>query len=98
MMFLYGYGVKQEPQKALKLFGMAAEQGSADAQLHLGQIYYQGMGVKRFLEFSKYKINQIFRRDFKQALKYFQLASQSGHILAIYNLAQMHAKGWKINS
>jgi SEL1 protein len=34
-----------------------------------------------------------FNRDFKQALKYFQLASQSGHILAIYNLAQMHAKG-----
>lgn len=32
-------------------------------------------------------------RDFKQALKYFQLALQSGHILAVYNLAQMHAKG-----
>ena len=41
-------------------------------------MHFQGIGLKR---------------DFKQALKYFQLASQSGHILAIYNLAQMHAKG-----
>ena len=32
-------------------------------------------------------------RDYKMALKYFQLASQSGHVLAFYNLAQMHATG-----
>lgn len=65
MMFLYGYGVKSDPQKAIKLFALAAEQGlllllflkkvifkgSPDAQLHLGQMYYQGLGVKRFLLF-----------------------------------------------
>jgi len=33
------------------------------------------------------------RRDYKQANKYFSLASQSGHVLAFYNLAQMHATG-----
>ena len=33
------------------------------------------------------------RRDYKMALKYFTLASQSGHVLAYYNLAQMHATG-----
>lgn len=33
------------------------------------------------------------RRDFKQAVKYFQMASQNGHILAYYNLAQIHATG-----
>lgn len=27
------------------------------------------------------------------ALKYFTLASQSGHVLAFFNLAQMHATG-----
>ena len=32
-------------------------------------------------------------RDFKMAIKYFNLASQGGHVLAIYNLAQMHASG-----
>lgn len=33
------------------------------------------------------------KRDYKQALKFFNLASQAGHILAFYNLAQMHATG-----
>lgn len=33
------------------------------------------------------------RRDYKLANKYFNLASQSGHVLALYNLAQMHATG-----
>ena len=33
------------------------------------------------------------RREYKMALKYFNLASQSGHVLAYYNLAQMHATG-----
>ena len=33
------------------------------------------------------------RRDYKMAVKYFNLASQSGHMLAFYNLAQMHATG-----
>ena len=31
--------------------------------------------------------------DYKMAVKYFNLASQSGHILAFYNLADMHATG-----
>ncbi len=33
------------------------------------------------------------KRDYKLANKYFTLASQSGHVLAFYNLAQMHATG-----
>lgn len=33
------------------------------------------------------------KRDYKMANKYFNLASQSGHVLAFYNLAQMHATG-----
>lgn len=36
---------------------------------------------------------QGVRRDYKLANKYFTLASQSGHVLAFYNLAQMHATG-----
>lgn len=32
-------------------------------------------------------------RNYKLAIKYFQLASQSGHILALYNLGFMHASG-----
>ena len=33
------------------------------------------------------------RRDYKLAVKYFNLASQGGHVLAFYNLAHMHATG-----
>lgn len=33
------------------------------------------------------------KRDYKYALRYFNLASQNGHVLAYYNLAQMHATG-----
>ena len=33
------------------------------------------------------------RRDYKMAVKFFNLASQGGHVLAYYNLAQMHATG-----
>merc|ERR1712223_1990425 len=46
--------------------------------LHLGNMYYNGWGV---------------RKDFKMAIKYFNLASQSGHVLAFHNLADMHATG-----
>ena len=33
------------------------------------------------------------RKDFKMATKYFNLASQSGNVLAFFNLAEMHATG-----
>ena len=33
------------------------------------------------------------RKDYKMATKYFTMASQNGHVLAFYNLAQMHATG-----
>lgn len=33
------------------------------------------------------------KRDYGRANKYFHLASQSGHVLAFYNMAQMHATG-----
>ena len=33
------------------------------------------------------------KKDYRQALKYFTFASQSGHVLAFYNLAMMHTIG-----
>lgn len=52
--------------------------GWVDGQLHLGNMYMSGVGI---------------RRDYNLAAKYYNLAAQSGHILAIYNLAQMHGTG-----
>lgn len=49
--------------------------------------------VTAFL-FSPYRSDGIgVKRDYKQALKFFNLASQAGHVLAFYYLAQMHATG-----
>ena len=36
------------------------------------------------------------RKDHKAAIKYFNLASQGGNVLAFYNLAKMHASGWGV--
>ena len=33
------------------------------------------------------------KKDYRQAVKYFTFASQSGHVLAFYNLAMMHTIG-----
>lgn len=38
------------------------------------------------------------KRNYKSAIEYFQLASQSGNVLAYYNLAQIHATGISIRS
>merc|ERR1719427_447420 len=62
----------------MKYFSQAAEQGWVEGQLQLGNMYYNGIGVKK---------------DYRQAVKYFTCASQSGHVMAFYNLASMHATG-----
>ena len=41
-----GVGVKQDPQKGVKLFCKAARKGDIDATFELGQIYAHGHGVK----------------------------------------------------
>lgn len=41
-------------------------------------VFLDGIGVKK---------------DYRQAVKYFTFASQSGHVMAFYNLASMHATG-----
>uniref|UniRef100_A0A671YBW7 SEL1L adaptor subunit of SYVN1 ubiquitin ligase n=1 Tax=Sparus aurata TaxID=8175 RepID=A0A671YBW7_SPAAU len=104
-----GRGVEQNHQLALKYFQKAAEQGWVDGQLQLGTMYYSECVTvcmytcaQRVLVVHSITMASCHRyffygigvkRDYKQALKFFNLASQAGHILAFYNLAQMHATG-----
>jgi TPR repeat protein len=44
--YLRGVGVKVDKAKAAQLWGQAAEQGLADAQLALGSCYSFGLGVE----------------------------------------------------
>uniref|UniRef100_A0A8C3ATH1 SEL1L adaptor subunit of SYVN1 ubiquitin ligase n=1 Tax=Cyclopterus lumpus TaxID=8103 RepID=A0A8C3ATH1_CYCLU len=93
-----GRGVEQNPQRAYDYFTQAANAGNTHAMAFLGKLgtmYYSESVCRSTCAWcvcgTQYGIG--VKRDYKQALKFFNLASQAGHILAFYNLAQMHATG-----
>ncbi|EFP05318.1 CRE-SEL-1 protein [Caenorhabditis remanei] len=81
-MYMKGKGVKKNIEKALKLLTLSADKKNADGQMYLAELNYKGVPT-----------SEGNKRDFKKSVKLYQLASQNGHILAYYNLAQMHATG-----
>lgn len=96
LMYLYGKGVMKDYNKAFKYFLQAADQGWVDGQLQLGNMYFGNtfhIHANPKPKTQKFSGGQGVQRDYKLANKYFSLASQSGHVLAFYNLAQMHATG-----
>jgi len=56
--------VRQDYQKAAALFLEAAEQGDADAQYHLGEMYENGQGVKE---------------NAMKVYQYWKMAAMQGH-------------------
>ena len=58
--------------------GLAAEQGNADAQYGLGNMYADGIGV---------------RRDFYEAARWYRLAATQGNPYAQNNLGLMYETG-----
>ena len=48
LMYLYGKGVEKSHEKAFKHFQSSADQGWPEGQLHLGNLYFNGLGVKRY--------------------------------------------------
>lgn len=60
-MYLHGYGVPKDVERALALFTKAAAQGLTDAQHNLGDLYFFGQGTAR---------------DYRKAMHYFSLATQ----------------------
>jgi len=72
---------KQTPtnaEKAFKWYKMAAEQGHASAQLNLGVMYNQGVGVKQ---------------NYTEAAKWYQKAADSGNAKAQLNLGILYDLG-----
>ncbi len=61
---------------ALREWKPLAEQGNADAQVHLGGMYTLGKGVPK---------------DYKTAVKWYRLAAEQGHADAQSNLGAMYA-------
>ncbi|CAB4053949.1 SEL1 [Lepeophtheirus salmonis] len=93
-LYLEGEVVEQSNETALLYFSKSAEA--------LNPIGQTGMGIKQqsktgSRDNSNWEISFIrdlvLNKIIKTAMKYFFLASQSGHILAYYNLAEMYASG-----
>ena len=73
-----GVGVAKSPQKAAKLFYLAAKQGHASAQHNLGQMYLQGNGVAK---------------SYQKAATWLRLAADQGLAVAQRTLGMMYSKG-----
>ena len=69
---------RQDYKTAYKLWLPLAEQGDADAQYNLGQMYYNGPGVQQ---------------DYKEAVKWYRLSAEQGHAKAQLNLGVMYGGG-----
>jgi len=98
-MYLKGLGVPKDSIKALSYFTQAADQGWVDGQLQLGNMYFSKLNKSNSPRLFAYNLKKLFsagngvKTDYKLALKYFNLATQSGHVLAYYNLGVMNAYG-----
>ena len=66
---------------AMRLFRPLAEQGRADAQYNLGNMYSKGLGVPQ---------------DYAEAVKWYRLAAEQGLADAQYNLGVMYSKGLSV--
>jgi TPR repeat protein len=74
---LTSYLAKDYPL-AVKQFQIAAEQGLAEAQFHLGNMHYMGLGTPK---------------DFGQALRWYHLAAAQGNANALFKLGFMYDSG-----
>jgi TPR repeat protein len=66
------------PMDSLRSYRRAAENGSAESQLYLGQIYLSGINVQK---------------DQAEAAKWFRLAAEQGIPEAQYQLAKLYCSG-----
>jgi hypothetical protein len=81
-MYHYGLGVKEDDMVAYGWIRKAAEQASAEAQFHLGNMYVYGFGIPK----------GETDPDLQGVQWYFKAALQ-GHAEAQYNLGLMFLAG-----
>lgn len=78
VLYLNGWGIKENVYEANKLFKLAAEQGMAAAQTNLAESYYSGRGITR---------------DTKEAYRLYQLGAEGGDPHAQQILGWMYSSG-----
>jgi len=69
---------RADPATALKIWKASAEQGDANAQFRVGQIYEMGIGTAP---------------DYAAAASWYKKAADQGNRAAAFNLAVLHEKG-----
>lgn len=78
-----GEGIAKNKKRAIKLYTLSSENGNAEAQTDLGEIYYKrdvGLSVN----------------DMSEGVKWFKMASKNGNHRAKYFLAQCYEQGYGI--
>lgn len=71
-------GIPQDCKEGAKWYRLAADQGDADAQFNLGNLYNDGLGVPQ---------------DYKEAAKWYRLAAEKGTTDAQFNLGVLYSDG-----
>lgn len=93
VLYYSGTGVPQDYAAAFKWTQMAAEQGHTNSQYNLGTLYYNGLGLRPDI-FKRWPLSLIYQQsDLEQAALWYQLAAESDHGEAQYNLASMYHQG-----
>ena len=82
LIYVEGYGVEPDINKAVEWYSKAAQQGQPDAQYALGLIAHIGRGG--------------FNRNFDTAVKWYELAAQSSHPEALFQLGTLYTDGFGV--
>lgn len=77
-LYFYGYGVTEDPKKAVKWYRKAAAKGNVIAQNNIGFAYSEGRGLPE---------------DYEKAVKWYRKAAEQGDATAQFNLAGMYREG-----
>ena len=81
VMYVNGYGVRQDYVKVREWYEKAAAQGNARAQFNLGNLYVNGEGV---------------RQDYVKAREWYEKSAAQGSAEAQFNLGVMYVKGYGV--
>jgi len=94
-MYLKGWGVTQDTDKAEGWFKKAANQGNAKAEAYLGNIYLTTAIMNAILghQYSNVYGEIIATKDYPKALYWFKKSAEQGYEKGEFHLGMMYGNG-----
>ncbi len=97
----FGQKVPQDDAAAASWFRAAAEQGHVEAQFRLGQMFHQGIGLRRDIVEAVGSYSNVvgkgdglaYLEDDAEAVRWYTRAAEQGHARAQSELGEMYATG-----